>query len=110
MAAKNTGMAFGLLTGNNTAFIMLSIAVITAITAIAARTKNMAETTAAALILAGTASNLTDRLLRGGVIDYISLKWMPAFNIGDAALTTGAALIIAAYITQKLRKRRITSA
>lgn len=103
-------MAFGLLTGNNTAFIILSITVIAAIATIATRIKTLPETAATALILAGTASNLADRLLRGGVIDYISLGWLPAFNIADAALTTGAALIIAAYITQKLRKRRITSA
>jgi signal peptidase II len=52
-----------------------------------------------ALILAGAAGNLIDRLTRGfQVIDFIrahyyDLNW-PVFNVADSAITIGVALII----------------
>ena len=51
-----------------------------------------------ALIAGGAAGNLLDRLLHGGVTDFLELRagnfrW-PAFNLADSAITIGAALII----------------
>lgn len=52
----------------------------------------------AALILGGAIGNLLDRLLHGYVIDFIVLHYkgwfFPAFNIADAAITAGAAILI----------------
>ena len=50
------------------------------------------------LILGGAIGNLIDRILLGHVIDYIQI-WLgsypfPAFNIADAAISVGAALLI----------------
>lgn len=50
------------------------------------------------LIASGTISNIIDRLLYGGVIDFIlvhvgSWSW-PVFNIADAAIVLGVACII----------------
>ena len=52
---------------------------------------------ALALLLAGVAGNLTDRVRLGHVIDFIevfigSYQW-PTFNVADAAICTGAALL-----------------
>jgi signal peptidase II len=52
---------------------------------------------AIALLLAGVAGNLTDRVRLGHVIDFIdvfigSYQW-PTFNIADAAICAGAALL-----------------
>ncbi len=102
--AENTGMAFGLLKSHATAIIAISIIVAAAIILMRKSFKGSAETLAAALVLGGTLANLIDRLFRGAVIDYISVKGIPMFNIADASLTAGAALIIAAYIVQKLKK------
>ena len=54
--------------------------------------------TALALILAGAAGNLYDRLRYGYVTDFLdfyvgSYHW-PAFNVADSALTVGAILLI----------------
>lgn len=53
---------------------------------------------ALALILGGALGNLIDRLAYGHVIDFIDLHiagWhWPAFNVADAAITVGAALLI----------------
>jgi signal peptidase II len=50
------------------------------------------------LILSGAASNYYDRMMHGGVIDFIVLSagnWSwPAFNIADAAIVTGVALLV----------------
>ncbi len=53
---------------------------------------------ALALILGGALGNLVDRLLFGYVVDFIdwyygSYHW-PAFNIADAAICTGAVLLV----------------
>jgi signal peptidase II len=52
---------------------------------------------AIALLLAGVAGNLTDRVRLGHVIDFIdvfigSYQW-PTFNVADAAICAGAALL-----------------
>ena len=53
---------------------------------------------ALALILGGALGNLWDRLVLGHVVDFISVHYggyyFPAFNIADAAISVGAALMI----------------
>lgn len=47
-----------------------------------------------ALVLGGALGNAIDRLLQGGVTDFILVHWgghaFPAFNIADSAITIGA--------------------
>lgn len=49
-------------------------------------------------VLAGAASNLCDRILHGGVIDFLLLyvaNWhWPTFNIADCAIFIGISLIV----------------
>jgi signal peptidase II len=53
---------------------------------------------ALALVLSGALGNLIDRLEHGYVVDFIHLHWQgsyfPAFNVADAAISVGAALLI----------------
>lgn len=53
---------------------------------------------ALSLILGGAVGNVVDRLLHGHVIDFLDFHWgprhFPAFNVADAAITVGAALLI----------------
>lgn len=50
------------------------------------------------LILAGSLSNLIDRFLYRGVIDFIILSWdgytWPAFNVADMAIVIGIAVMV----------------
>jgi len=50
------------------------------------------------LIVAGSISNIIDRVLYGGVVDFISLSygdWMwPLFNIADVAIVCGVVIMI----------------
>lgn len=63
---------------------------------------------ALALVLSGAIGNLIDRLEHGYVVDFIHLHWQgvyfPAFNVADAAITAGAALLILDAI-RDLRRR-----
>ena len=51
-----------------------------------------------ALIIGGAAGNLIDRLRSGYVVDFVDLYWRDwhfwAFNVADAAITVGVALMI----------------
>lgn len=62
---------------------------------------------ALALILGGAIGNLIDRISYGYVIDFLDFHWRgwhwPAFNVADAAIVCGAALLI---LDELLRVRR----
>lgn len=49
------------------------------------------------LIVGGALGNLFDRLVRGFVIDYISVGTFPVFNLADSLLTVGIFLILVFY-------------
>jgi signal peptidase II len=51
-----------------------------------------------ALILGGAAGNALDRVIHGGVTDFLEVRlWTyiwPAFNVADSAITIGAILVL----------------
>ena len=56
----------------------------------------------AAMILGGALGNMIDRLLHGYVVDYVAVFSFPRFNVADASLTLGIA-VIAIYELQRSR-------
>ena len=56
------------------------------------------EGLALALILGGALGNLYDRLTLGYVVDFLDFHWsgkhFPAFNVADAGISVGAAILI----------------
>lgn len=101
----NAGIAFGLFSESD--FKWVSFLLVTASTVVilllvwllaAGIAGGTASQAGIALIAGGAAGNLLDRLLYGGVTDFLELyagkfRW-PAFNVADAAITIGAVLII----------------
>ena len=51
------------------------------------------------LVLGGALGNLTDRITKGEVTDWISIKYWPTFNIADSAIVVAAAIAI--YLTAR---------
>ena len=54
---------------------------------------------AIAMVLGGAVGNVVDRIVRGSVVDFISLHWheaytFPAFNLADSAITLGAICLV----------------
>ena len=101
----NTGTAFGFMNSTDFPFKTVILACI-AIGALAALAMYAATLPAnqwlarigLALILGGAAGNLIDRVTEGYVVDFVDLYWSGwhfwAFNVADAAITVGVALMI----------------
>ncbi len=67
---------------------------------------------ALALLLAGIAGNVTDRLRLGFVVDFIDVQFgswhYPTFNVADMAIVTGAGLMILDMFLSKRRQQEAT--
>lgn len=62
------------------------------------------------LILGGAVGNVIDRIEHGYVVDFVLAHWgtsfFPAFNVADAAISIGAALVIFDALAESRRARR----
>jgi signal peptidase II len=62
------------------------------------------------LILGGAVGNVIDRIEHGYVVDFVHVHWGPAyfaaFNVADAAISIGAALVILDALLEGRRARR----
>jgi len=94
--AENTGMAFSLFSGRPWLLGILS-AVLVAAGAAALRRYRLGRWSGVStmLMLGGAVGNMIDRLLRGYVVDMLEVLCFrfAVFNIADAALTVGCALM-----------------
>lgn len=101
----NTGAAFGMLNAVDFPFKTVALSVVAAC-ALAGLAFFAATLPAVqwlsrlgiALIIGGAAGNLIDRIALGYVTDFVDLYWQGwhfwAFNVADAAITVGVALMI----------------
>jgi len=100
---ENRDMAFGLLghfAGEPARFWILTTAKAIAVLAGAAfllarqvRT-HVGVLLAIALVVAGAAGNLLDRILRGHVIDFLRIPHWPVFNVADIAICAGYGVLL----------------
>lgn len=102
---RNSGAAFSLGAGRATlVFTVLALAVCAALVVFASRLPGGLGRAAAVLLLAGTAGNLVDRLLRdpgagrGHVVDYIHIVNFPIFNLSDIAITASVVCYLIASL------------
>jgi signal peptidase II len=105
----NKGAAFGLFQSGGLIFTIIAILVSIAIIYYYPRipSSNVALRLALALQLGGALGNLTDRLTHGIVTDFISVGSFPVFNIADASISVGSAVLIA---TMWIEERRLRGA
>jgi signal peptidase II len=114
--AENPGIAFGRLQGGGEygRWMLSALAALAAVGLLVYffRTRRTDDRLlgALALLLAGVAGNLTDRVRLGHVVDFIevfigSYQW-PTFNVADAAICTGAALLALDLILEGRREER----
>lgn len=109
---RNTGAAFGILSGSAAAFrlpfllLFSTVAIIFII--IMLRRLPDRETgliTALAFILGGAIGNLIDRVAYGEVIDFLDFYWSrfhwPAFNLADSFITIGVLITVYYLIKAK---------
>jgi signal peptidase II len=103
----NKGMAFSQGTGIGPIIGVIGMLVVVYLL-IGMRRTSLSGAVFVGLVAGGAAGNIVDRLFRGeawlhgGVVDFIDLQWWPVFNIADAAICIGGALLVfASFRTEK---------
>jgi len=114
---ENTGISFSLFGDSQAA--MRVVSALTALVMLAGivwlllgKIGGAAPLCATALILAGGAGNLVDRLAHSFVTDYIELLFVrfAIFNFADVCITCGVILVIGWVLWEESRKRKATAA
>jgi signal peptidase II len=103
----NEGIAFGLFPGRQGIVAVITVVALTAIAAALAGLvrRNPVAATGAGLLGGGSIGNLVDRLVHGGVTDYIHFSPPPlnladTFNLADMCIVAGAGLIVLGLLQQ----------
>lgn len=103
--SQNPGIAFGMFSNSSspwlTPVLVLSSAAVMILLLwmiVTGRAGGAPAQCGLALILGGAAGNVLDRLIHGGVTDFLEVRlWKyiwPAFNVADSAITIGAILVL----------------
>lgn len=94
---QNPGGAFSILENQTWLFILVAILVIVAVIVIDRRySKSTLTAIGLGLLLGGAIGNMTDRMISHTVTDYmyISIIHFPIFNLADASIDVGVALLL----------------
>jgi len=99
----NTGAAFSMFHGNNAPFIVLSLGVLAGLILLRPRFGGWLLGTGWILLISGILGNVTDRILRGHVIDFLDFQFgsyhWPAFNVADSCICVAAGLFLLSGFT-----------
>tara|TARA_Y100000310_G_scaffold225672_1_gene227690 strand:+ start:490 stop:894 length:405 start_codon:yes stop_codon:yes gene_type:complete len=93
----NTGAAFGILQGQRTFLIFITIIILGVIFYHAKH-----YPIALGFLFGGAISNLIDRIFLGKVIDFIDLGFWPSFNIADSSNTLGVGILLFLWIQETI--------
>ncbi|MBT4770382.1 MAG: signal peptidase II [Rhodospirillaceae bacterium] len=97
---KNFGVSFGMFAGLGAIWPLVAIALVImgGLTYWLRSVENRLLATGLGFVIGGAAGNVIDRFRYGAVIDFLDFHaagWhWPAFNLADAAITVGAAIIL----------------
>ncbi len=106
---QNTGAAFGMLQGFGLVFTILAFLVAIAILIYYPRVPRSEWGLRVAMVMqmGGAVGNLIDRLTQGTVTDFISVGNFAVFNVADASISVGTAiLILAVWISERKQKKK----
>jgi signal peptidase II len=92
---RNTGVAFGFLSGGGTLVLVLTFAALGLLVAyFLLHPDRRGLWIPTGLLVGGALGNLVDRLANGAVTDFIKLPYWPAFNVADMAITFGVLALL----------------
>jgi signal peptidase II len=98
--AENSGAAFGLFKDGGQIIAVLAVIAVGIIFIAFRAVDRWADVIGMGLVLGGAVGNLVDRLTRGSglfdgrVTDWIDLWFIPNFNVADASISIGVALLL----------------
>ncbi|MDR1361810.1 MAG: signal peptidase II [Holosporaceae bacterium] len=95
---KNTGISFGVFSETVHPIILILVSTAVAVSLVLWTSNNIHYRLPTVLITSGAIGNILDRIFYGYVVDFLdfhicSYHW-PAFNIADAVVVVGAALLV----------------
>ncbi len=96
----NTGVAFSVGRGLTGPIIIVAVALVLAVAWLARGVPTMPVAAALGLVIGGAVGNLSDRLFRGhsgAVVDFLYTRFWPTFNLADASIVIGCALLAVAF-------------
>jgi len=105
---QNTGAAFGMFQRYGIVFTVLAIIVAIGILYYfpSVPRSEWAVRLAMMMMMGGAVGNLIDRLTLGTVTDFVSLGTFAVFNVADASISVGTAiLILAVWISERKQKK-----
>jgi signal peptidase II len=105
---QNSGIAFGLFPTAISGVIVLTAIAVTWMLVFFARSggRHPILPVALGLLLGGSLSNLVDRVRLGYVTDFLDFRFWPAFNLADAFIVAGVAVLIGALLLADREPRR----
>ncbi|MHB1510169.1 MAG: signal peptidase II [Acidimicrobiales bacterium] len=96
----NTGVAFSVGRGLTGPIIIVAVALVLAVAWLARGVPTMSVAAGLGLVMGGAIGNLSDRVFRahhGAVVDFLYIRFWPTFNVADASIVTGCALLAVAF-------------
>lgn len=104
---SNTGTLFGMFTGNNWIFVLITIIALFAIGYFFFKTKEQQVQIVLALVFGAAVGNLIDRLVFGSVVDFIRISFYPAvFNIADSTITVCIVWLVVYFINKESKDKK----
>ena len=106
---KNPGAAFSIFTGSGRTIGLIAIGVVVFLLFLIGKSTRRSEAIGLGLILGGALGNLADRIFRadgfldGSVVDWIDWWFIPTFNVADAALNVGVAVLLLSTLVAAAR-------
>ena len=97
---QNSGIAFGLFSSRTTVVIGITAIAVAWMLWFFARSgrRHPVLPVALGLVLGGSIANLSDRVRLGHVTDFLDLEAWPAFNLADAFIVIGVAVLFGALV------------
>jgi len=104
--AYNPGSSFSLLQGSTGPLMVVEVVFIAFLGYLGLRTAHRSTQLALGLMLGGALGNFSDRVFRshhGSVIDFFASTFWPTFNLADACITVGAAIMVVVLVVDLMR-------
>lgn len=104
---RNTGVAFGLLSGGGALIVVANVvAMLIVLGYVMLERRPILGGISGGLIIGGSVGNLWQRLVEGGVTDFLKLSHWPNFNMADVFLVAGIAAVFLGLVVETVRVYR----